>query len=248
MATPGLLHQISAESQYPVEVLGGKAFNLQFLKRNGFNIPVTYVLDVNTLSTGTREEIADSLRIKEGRYAVRSSAISEDGKKFSYAGMFDSFLNVAASDLYEYVMKCEASVNSDRSKAYEAHQHIDHNSSICVIVQEMIDPLFSGICFSQHPVLKNKNIMVIDLAPGLCDKVVSGDVNPISVTVQKGTKFFEVTTVGDFGEFDLNVVTWPMLIQTFLDIESAYGFPVDIEWSVSNNSLVILQARPVTNM
>lgn len=248
MATHELLHQITTASQYPIEALGGKAFNLQFLKRNGFNIPLTYVLDVSTLSTASPEEIANSLKIKEGKYAVRSSAIAEDGKKFSYAGLFDSFLNVATTDLYEYVMKCKASVNSDRSKAYEMHQHIDHNSRICVIVQEMINPLFSGVCFTQHPVLKSKDIMVIDLVPGLCDKVVSGDVNPISVTVKKKTNSLEVTTMGDFKEFDLKVVSWSILIQTFMNIESAYGFPVDIEWSVSNNLLVILQARPVTNL
>jgi rifampicin phosphotransferase len=242
------LKLLSRETNFPKQLIGGKAFNLQLLLSKGFLIPKTFVLDVNAISQLSENDISSLLSLESIKYAVRSSALSEDGKKYSYAGLFDSYLNVDRNELYIYICKCAASIENCRSKVYEVNRGIEHETRIGVIVQEMVIAEFSGVCFTVHPVLKDPNQMIIELAPGLGDKIVSGVVSPVLISTDKTHKLIEIISKGDFNDFSLDCLNWLDMIGTFIAIEDMYGYAVDIEWAVANGKLIILQARPITNL
>jgi hypothetical protein len=55
-----------------------------------------------------------------GPFAVRSSARAEDGAEHSHAGQFDTFLNVAAEDVWTSAQKVWRSGFSDTVATYRA--------------------------------------------------------------------------------------------------------------------------------
>ena len=57
-------------------------------------------------------------RLGRGPFAVRSSAVGEDGSSASFAGQFDSILHVHADTLMDAVRACWASCWSARALAY----------------------------------------------------------------------------------------------------------------------------------
>src|ERR1700755_2680004 len=82
--------------------IGGKAASLFALVRKGFQVPPFFVLPVAAYTTGKvgeelRGEIVRALRAIGGNdvaYAVRSSGVAEDSADFSFAGVFETVLDV----------------------------------------------------------------------------------------------------------------------------------------------------------
>ena len=95
---------------------GGKARGLGALIAAGFAVPEGFV----AMPEARREEIVAAYRMMEGgRVAVRSSAAEEDSEYLSYAGQFDTFLNVAGEEaLLEAVAACRASIEGRRASGY----------------------------------------------------------------------------------------------------------------------------------
>ncbi|MCI4668954.1 MAG: phosphoenolpyruvate synthase, partial [Bacteroidia bacterium] len=72
-------------------------------------------------------------------FAVRSSALDEDGTNFSFAGQFESYLFVAPEQLGEYIKKVWLSAFSKRVQSYRAENGLPPQVKISVIIQEMVD-------------------------------------------------------------------------------------------------------------
>src|SRR6056297_1741625 len=83
---------------------GNKAENLAFLIRKGFNVPNGFVLKFkdtlpsNAACSKSLKPIIESLTDKQSFYVVRSSANAEDTTERSFAGQFESVLNLKGSD------------------------------------------------------------------------------------------------------------------------------------------------------
>jgi phosphoenolpyruvate synthase/pyruvate phosphate dikinase len=233
-----------------IATLGGKGYSLYLLKKSGFNIPKTYVLDVNNINLLKVSKCDLLIDLAEGSYAVRSSGIVEDGKFFSYAGLFDTYLNVANKHLKETIFKCVNSISNDRLEAYEKTLTLTANPSMCVLIQEMIPAEISGICFTANPVSKNIDDIVIEYGIGLGDKIVGGEISPITVIYDKSTEEIKEKYLGEYSktEFDAYEATMISLIKVCKQIKEIYTVELDIEWAMSNNQIVILQARPITGI
>lgn len=79
---------------------GGKGAALAFLVRTGFEVPSWFVVSPGFV--WMEEELNAALdRLGDGPYAVRSSGAMEDGAGNSFAGQFESHLNVAAHEVAE---------------------------------------------------------------------------------------------------------------------------------------------------
>ena len=83
-----------------------KSKNLQILKENNFNVP-----DFEIITWEDRNKKIDVSKYK-GKYAIRSSSYLEDGEDNSFAGQFDTYLNVNANKINEMVNKCFKSILS----------------------------------------------------------------------------------------------------------------------------------------
>lgn len=198
------------------------------------------------------EEIAS--RIKENldelnvQYvSVRSSAVSEDSLKASFAGLHDTFLNVKAdlNLILENIKKCWASLFNERAVIYRLKKKIPHLEGMAVIIQEMIPADISGIIFTIHPM--NNKAMLIESAQGLGDKVVSGEVIPDSVVINRET----VSIIERKSKEEKIIIPENILIELAkicLKVESVFNSPQDIEWCISKDSIWILQSRAITTL
>ncbi len=233
-----------------VELVGGKAASLGRMMREGFNIPAGFVIttESDNLMTDSREskilEKFDGLGAK--LVAVRSSAAAEDSQAATWAGQFDTYLNVNRENLLESVKKCWKSVGSDRAKAYGQEKNLQ-SGPVAVIVQKMVDANISGVAFSVHPVTKNPQYMAVEATIGLGEVLVSGKITPDSYTIDKQTsKVTEKKLVSE--KAILNESQIKQLTEEVNKLERLFGFPVDIEWSFAGDELLILQSRPITTL
>src|SRR5215204_531628 len=224
------------------------------------------------------EEMGDEIRAAyhelsedalETPVAVRSSATAEDLPAMSFAGQQETYLNVRGGEaLLEGVKNCWASLWTARAMAYRARQGIAPETvSLAVVVQRMVEAEAAGVMFTANPANGRRNEAVVSAAWGLGESVVSGQVTPDSIVVDKDSGRVisrdiadkEVMTVNtDSGteerpvpearrrEEVLDDEAVAELVSYGVRIEDHYDMPQDIEWAFSDGDLFILQSRPIT--
>lgn len=125
-------------------------------------------------------------KLKAKSVAVRSSATAEDSKVASWAGELETYLNTTEKTFLKNIKKCWSSLYTPRAIFYRYEKKlIDQKISVAVIVQKMIQSEISGVCFTVHPVTKDKNQMIIEAGYGLGEAIVSGQITPDSYVVNK---------------------------------------------------------------
>ncbi|MCL4180740.1 MAG: hypothetical protein KJ072_23705 [Verrucomicrobia bacterium] len=184
---------------------------------------------------------------EDGAYAVRSSATVKDTADHSFAGQFESFLNVRGRDaLLAAIRKCWLSLFSERVLAYQAKNgRSPEQTAMAVIVQEMVPAEAAGVLFTVDPVGGKANRMIIEAVPGLGDRLVSGQVNPESLVLEKPSLRLlnrQATTAAPC----LTDSMARKLGALALEVERLFGQPQDIEWAVHGDRVFLLQSRPVT--
>ena len=181
-------------------------------------------------------------KIRAHHYAVRSSATAEDLPTASFAGQQDTYLEIKQDNIVEHVHKCFASLFTSRAIYYREKNKFPHTISIAVVVQEMVDADFAGVMFTIDPVFK-KNLL-IEIASGLGEKIVSGQITPNNYFLERNT--FEILEKHEEEDIDEKIVQ--KISKLGLKIEKHYGNPQDIEFAVKKGKLYILQARPITTL
>lgn len=219
------------------------------------------------------EERYDSLGAVPARVAVRSSATAEDTAQFSFAGMFESFLNVSGkASLLDAVKRCWASAFGARVLFYRLKQGMPGEMLVAVVVQRMIDSDKSGVIFTTDPASRDASRIVIEAAWGLGESIVQGAVTPDRHVLDKNT--LDVITTNVAGkEFMLE---WdeakkatsrvelkddarsraPVLTSTEVKqlgelarrVEQHYGIPQDIEFAIEGDEIFLTQSRPITTL
>lgn len=156
---------------------GGKAESLSRLLLRRMPVPPGYVIAAEGFSRekqglGLRADAAKELARLLPRlstrhtYAVRSSAVGEDGKYASFAGAYETVLNVLPQDIPEAVSRVAASANSDRVRQYAAHRGRDVGP-MAVIIQRMVPAEFAGVLFTADPVTGSASRMTGNVVQGL---------------------------------------------------------------------------------
>ncbi len=130
------------------------------------------------------------LDLGEGRVAVRSSATAEDLPDASFAGQYDTYLNVEGiDDLAECLRMCYSSLWTGRAVSYRHRQDIPHHGvSLAVIVQSMVPAKSAGVMFTQSPTSEDESELMIESNFGLGETVVDGTAVPDRFVISRGTK------------------------------------------------------------
>ncbi len=222
------------------------------------------------MSDGLQREIQQVFEELKAEYvAVRSSATAEDGATAAWAGQLDTFLNTTRDTLLENIKKCWASLFTPRALFYRFEKGL-HNQhiSVAVVVQKMVQSEVSGIAFSVHPVTEDRNQMIIEAGLGLGEAIVSGQITPDSYVVEKQPRGIidknvqtqikglyragagnEWKELGEKGaEQKLSDTQIIELSKLVMNIETHYGFPVDVEWACEGGKFFITQSRPITTL
>jgi len=204
--------------------------------------------------------------------AVRSSAISEDGSAASFAGLYETYLNVrGVDDILSKVHECYVSLWAERAVGYRARNGGGLDEAMSVVVMGLVPSESSGIAFTAHPVTGDREMVVINASWGLGEAIVSGRVTPDSFVVQKGS--FSIVEreiypkeTGTFpnpeghGTIDVSLAADLQHKPSLTDeeacevarlaasVEQHYGLPQDIEWALAAGNLYLLQSRPITTL
>jgi pyruvate,water dikinase len=208
--------------------------------------------------------------------AVRSSATAEDLPGASFAGQQDTYLWVVGLDsVLHHVRECWASLYTSRAILYRLKNDIpDLGLSMAVAVQKMVNSSASGVAITMNPTTGDRSKITIDASYGVGEMVVSGQVTPDNILLDKvmlsivsetiGDKHAELVpdaAVGDLVErpveperrlrrclTDAEVVAVATMAKR---AEKHYGCPQDIEWAFDSDlppgeGLLLLQSRPET--
>ncbi|MHB1134206.1 MAG: PEP/pyruvate-binding domain-containing protein [Chloroflexota bacterium] len=220
------------------EVAGGKAATLGELARAGFPVPAGFVV------TGEPDEqsLAAARALGDGPLAVRSSAISEDLADASFAGQYETVLDVRGADaLLAAIRQVRQSAHNVRVQHYRAARAGSANGHIAVLVQRMLAPMAAGVALTANPVTGDRGEVVITAARGLGERVVSGQAvgDEWVVTAGQPACRRSVEQAIDAGQA-LAIAALARRVETHL------GAPQDIEWAIEGGQLYLLQARPMT--
>jgi pyruvate,water dikinase len=194
----------------------------------------------------------DGTSASYAQVAVRSSATAEDLPEFSFAGQQDTYLNVTGDDeIIRSVKKCWGSLWSSRAIQYRIKNRIDESHiALAVIIQNMIPGETSGVMFTANPFNGRLNETVIESTSGLCEALVSGQINPDYFIVDRSTKKIIEKTINDKSIESGKQSDMDALILQLSEIgEKAaihFDHPQDMEWSYYNGNIHFLQSRPIT--
>ncbi len=122
--------------------------------------------------------------------AVRSSATTEDSEDASFAGQYESYLNInGEANVVLHWRKCVASQFTERAICYQLDRGMDPLASpLCVVIMKMVrsDLACSGVMFTIDPDSGHDGVIHIAASYGLGELVVQGTVSPDTYTVWKG--------------------------------------------------------------
>ena len=202
--------------------------------------------------------------------AVRSSATAEDSNTASWAGELESYLFTTQETLLQNIKKCWSSLFTPRAIFYRFEKNLQKEKvSVAVVVQKMVKSDISGIIFTVHPVTKDPNQLIIEAAWGLGEAIVGGMVTPDSYVVDKrdwsivdiyqADQDFKVAFKPGGGSHEICLddnekgqkLTGKQIIEIAKlaqKIEEHYNMPMDIEFAIEDNTVYIVQARPITTL
>jgi len=223
-----------------------KAENLKILRDNGFPVPPF------TVVTGSEVDLSFS---QAETFAVRSTFEGEDTGDSSFAGQFDTLLDVPRAEVASAVEQVRKSYEKETIRAYreallrksgEAPSVVpeDHASRTApVLVQEMLHPDMAGVAFSSNPTgLLNEIVLVV--GEGLGDAVVEDRADTTTYYYNKDDALYYYETQGTSPTLETGVLEtlWDLVKR----VEELYGRPMDIEYAVCGTEVYLLQARPIT--
>ena len=223
---------------------GGKAYGLNKLNQLNVTVPKAFAINqefINKILDGDNEsiqELNDMLKKFQNntKFAVRSSASNEDGTEKSFAGMYDSVLNVSADmeSIINAIKKVNDSRISDRIQTYN-----NDTSKMNIVLQEMVNSKMAGVCFTNAIDFNGDEVIYIEYVEGLGEGLVSG----------KKTAKSLVVSLKDFTyRSEEDVHNWfDDLIKQLKTITEETKEALDIEWCIDDeNNAYFVQARPIT--
>ena len=216
-----------------------------------------------------REAVYDALERKGliGKaLVVRSSATIEDSNSASFAGIFKSFLNVSAIEsIVDSIKHIYDSAFSNRVMEYMNNSQRKWQAlKMAVVIQEMIHSDVSGVMFTKDPTYGGR--VLVEVVLGLNDALVSGRITPSRFEIDRVSKVIVSRDVRRQKVMQIaskrsgtKLVKNRLAIEDILsdgaltevakvglNLESMFGQPQDIEWTIYNNNLYILQSRAIT--
>ena len=188
---------------------------------------------ITLVSSKVDEIVAEVTSMDWHAVSFRTSAALEDGADDSFAGQYQSFLDIQfnAEAFNQYALACFSSMLSQTVLSYVKERGVTNFSlGGSLIVQEMFYGDASGVLFTEN----GSGELQIALNHSWRNSVVEGEdatellVNRLEIDTQK--------------------MPWQIreLCKAALVVEAKIGRPLDIEFSYDSQVLTFLQFRPIT--
>lgn len=225
---------------------GGKAYGQSRLKQAGLAVPEGIVV-LPAHDGSLPVELAAFCTSVKGALVVRSSAHLEDGPDLSYAGQFESVLNLHGEEAVRAaIAHCQTATQPAAAYAQQLGQAGDEARphSIAVIVQRMISARCSGVLFTVDPLTGAADRMVLEVIAGTSEKLTAGRANAQRYVLSAQGALLDGPAV------EVQLLDEHVLRKIFLDAQHAQkhlGPALDLEWALDlDGTIHWLQARPVT--
>jgi len=227
---------------------GGKAYGLARLLAMRLRVPPGFVIRnarADALPAGLERHYR---ALGGGKVAVRSSALGEDGSDASFAGQYDTVLNVEGlEELHRAIAHCAASIASAHARSYQRAQSGAATATMNVVIQRMVDARVAGVVFTADPVSARRDLLVIDAVAGLGEALVSGEATPDHYAVHGSGAIVRRQLVGEkalLSDAEIGAIAAQARAAAAHE-----GHPLDLEWAMDQDGCLFwLQARPVTTL
>jgi phosphohistidine swiveling domain-containing protein len=230
--------------------IGNKARNLRLLRDRRLPVPDTFVCTWDAFLAYQEQGAAVLARLREElekvikpghAYAVRSSANVEDSLAHSFAGQFETQLNLTGVD---QVLQAVCAIwESTRSPGVQSYLHkITQGSEplkMAVIIQDMVNPVLSGVAFSKNPITGLDEV-VVEAVQGSGTALVQEGVTPYRWV----NKWGRWVSRPDEPALPLDVIQ--EVVDQTRKISRQLGKDVDLEWVYDDSALYWLQLRDIT--
>jgi pyruvate, water dikinase len=252
---------------------GGKAASLATALSAGLPVPPGFALDVDATERLAHDPALAARALVEcpgasgpERWAVRSSAVGEDGAAASFAGQHLTRLGVRGIPaLVRAIGEVHASASSPAALAYRRRSGIHAPPRMAIVLHRLIAADVAGVLFTQNPVTGSDE-RFIEASWGLGEVVVSSAVSPDRVRLSPKGVVLE-RTIGDkelrlevSGDAPREVETTPVerarpclgdeqlheLHALACRVDTVWAGPHDIEFAFRGPELFLLQRRPLT--
>jgi len=253
--------------QGDIERAGAKAATLGDLARAGFSVPDGFVLttgafdrflaanalgpDISpeaviaaTLPTDVAEALLAAANVfGDLPLAVRSSGSAEDLPGASFAGQYETVLDVRGAEaLVAAVRRVFASAFSPRVSVYHTAQGQHARGRMAVLVQRQVEASAAGVAFTANPLTGDRAETVISAVQGSGERLVSGQAAADEWIVRDQQA---VCRTAREGAIDADQAL--AIAELARRVEAQFGgIPQDIEWALAGSELMLLQARPIT--
>ncbi len=264
------LSRLAAEYQVPHGFcLTTKAFRQWADRPDG--CAEEFPLDLLSQLSAAYGELGQRSDVEQPSVAVRSSAIDEDGGSASFAGQYETYLNLEGdAAVADAVLRCWHSGKAKRVTEYRRRNGLAHDQlEMAVLVQELVPADSSAVIFSANPVTQNRGEVVINSSWGLGESVVGGTVTPDTFTIDKRDLTVTESKISDKRVMTVRAqkgteeVPVPRFLRSqpslsgeqlvamarlAMRLEDEMGWPVDVESAYHGEELYLLQCRQITTL
>ena len=197
--------------------------------------------------------------------AVRSSAVVEDAES-SFAGQFDSVLNVVEDGLLDAYKRVIASKYAPEALKYALSRgFLDEDVTMPVLVMAMVPARAAGVVYTRAP--DRPECAMVTAVPGLAQSLVDGRVIPDTylveehpprvVEVMQGLRSFTLRCDPQAGVVEersdpvgQDLAVEPevarAIARTAWMLERHFEKPQDVEWAIgADDTLFVVQTRPL---
>lgn len=216
-----------------------KAENLQRMRAHGLPVPPFAVV---TEDTPLRLDFSGA-----ERFAVRSTFAAEDSAAHSFAGQFETLLNVPRAEVPDAIHRVRESYAAGYAAYAKAHglPEAAPDAPAPVLVQEMVDADMAGVLFTANPTGQLNEIVIV-VGAGLGSAVVEDRADTTTYYYNKDDALYYFEQSGDAPL--LPEATLDRLVALGRAVEALFGAPTDVEYAVRDSEVWLLQARPITTL
>ncbi|HZJ67774.1 MAG TPA: PEP/pyruvate-binding domain-containing protein [Kofleriaceae bacterium] len=244
-------------------VFGGKAAALA--RGLAAGLPIPDGIGIAADAPLARDAVVRSVELLAAPFAVRSSAIGEDGEHHSFAGIHLTRLGVARDEIEDAVRAVRESVHSAAALAYRARRRIGGVPRAAVLIQPLIAVDVAAVVFTRSPI-SGRDEIVVEASLGLGESIVAGTIVPDRFVLDRAGGLVDEFT----GDKDVALVvrdgivveievsspqrSAPCLSRSQLAeiveligaIEAVWPGPHDLELGFAAGRLYLFQRRPQT--
>lgn len=241
---------IADSKQLPYQLrLGNKSINQLRLWQYGYHIPATVVLDFSICDQFKRDGETNLQNIYEqvaasrlgSSVAIRCSSNLEDSDVQSFAGFFDTYLNVPnqSDEIQKRIFQ------SYRKFCFKGGIEIEgfqQDIRLSIMIQQMLQPKLSGFLFTLDPTNPPSNRLKIEYWHGS-----RGHSDAYSIALNRETGK-QIDSDQDRSQSSNLIASQKILHHAAIEIERCFGTPQDIEFLISGgkDTLYLVQSRPIT--